>query len=185
MIIGLTGKNAAGKGEVAAYLNAKGFAYFSLSDELREEAKRAGIEQSRENLIELGNSLREKFGAGYLAKKINAKIKSSGAKNSVIDSIRNLEEIAELRKNRNFVLVAVDAPIELRFQRAMQRKRAGEANSLEEFRMLEERENFKNKTGQQLNECVKSADEMIVNDGSLEQLHKKVDELLEQIQAKQ
>ena len=49
MIIGLTGKNASGKGEVASYLQKKGFIYYSLSDELREEAKEKNIEPTREN----------------------------------------------------------------------------------------------------------------------------------------
>ncbi len=55
MIIGLTGANASGKGEAASYLKSKGFEYYSLSDILREEAKRKKIEPLRENLIKRGN----------------------------------------------------------------------------------------------------------------------------------
>lgn len=69
MIIGLTGKNASGKGEAANYLKTKGFAYYSLSDALREEATARNIEHTRENLIRLGNQLRKEFGADYLGKK--------------------------------------------------------------------------------------------------------------------
>ena len=70
MIIGLTGKNAAGKGEIANHLKSKGFVYFSLSDALREEATKRGLEHSRDNLINLGNEMRETFGNGILAKKL-------------------------------------------------------------------------------------------------------------------
>ena len=178
MIIGLTGKNASGKGEVANYLKAKGFAYFSLSDELREEAKEKGIETTRENMIKLGNQLRDEFGAKYLASRINNKIKKNEKDNFVVDSIRNLGEIEELRKNKNFILVGVDAPVELRFKRAVERDRVGDAETLEKFKQLEERENLKNKTGQQLDECLKAVDKIIVNDGSLEELHNKVDQLI-------
>ena len=178
MILGLTGKNASGKGEVANYLKAKGFAYFSLSDELREEAREKDIEATRENMIKLGNQLRDEFGAEYLASKINNKIKKNEKDNFVVDSIRNLGEIEELRKNKNFILVGVDAPVELRFKRVMERGRAGDAKSLEEFKELEERENLKNKTGQQLDECLKDVDKLIINDGSLEELHDKVDQLI-------
>lgn len=180
MIIGLTGKNASGKGEAASYLQKKGFVYFSLSDELREEAKEKAIGPARENLIKLGNELREKFGANYLAKKINEKINQikENRNNFIVDSIRNLEEAKELKKNKNFILVAIDAPIESRFQRAVKRKRAGDAKTLKEFEELEERENLKNKTGQQLNECMGMADKLIVNDSSLEDLHKKLDQLI-------
>ena len=48
MIIGLTGPNAAGKGEVARYLERRGFHYFSLSDEIRDEVRQRGLEISRE-----------------------------------------------------------------------------------------------------------------------------------------
>ena len=74
MIIGLTGKNAAGKGEVANYLKTKGFIYYSLSDAIRKEATKRGLEHSRNNLINLGNELRKNFAPSYLAEQINKKI---------------------------------------------------------------------------------------------------------------
>ena len=74
MIIALTGKNASGKGEVANYLKTKGFVYYSLSDELRGEATKRNLEHSRDNLTNLGNELREKYGPNYLATKINIKL---------------------------------------------------------------------------------------------------------------
>ncbi|MBL7054739.1 AAA family ATPase [Candidatus Woesearchaeota archaeon] len=176
MIIGLTGRNASGKGEAAAYLEKKGFTYFSLSDELRVAAKEKEIEPVRENLIKLGNELRVRFGANYLAKRINDKIKDEG--NFAIDSIRNLEEIKELRKNKDFVLLGIDAPVELRFKRSRERGRAGDAETLEQFKELEEKENLKNKTSQQLDECFNSADKVIINEDSLEDLHKKIDQVI-------
>ncbi len=39
-LIGLTGTNGAGKGEVASFFMKKGYAYFSLSDVIREELKK-------------------------------------------------------------------------------------------------------------------------------------------------
>ena len=76
MIIGLTGRNASGKGEAANYLKEKGFIYYSLSDVIREEATKRGLEHSRDILIKLGNELREKHGAGYLAEQISNKLKT-------------------------------------------------------------------------------------------------------------
>ena len=54
-LIGLTGTNGAGKGEVASYLEKNGYSYFSLSDVIREVMKKEGIEESRNNLIKKGN----------------------------------------------------------------------------------------------------------------------------------
>lgn len=176
MIIGLTGKNAAGKGEVANYLVKKGFVYLSLSDELREEAGERCLEPIRENLIQLGNDLREEHGAGYLAKKVNNKIEKE--KNYVIDSIRNPFEIEELRKNREFLLLGIDAPVELRFERSLKRKRIGDADTLGKFKSLEEKENKNNEKSQQLNKCYELADKYINNNETLEELYKKIDSVL-------
>lgn len=75
MIIGITGKNASGKGEAANYLKSKGFIYYSLSDVIREEATKRGLDHSRDNLIRIGNELRHNFAPNYLAQQINIKIK--------------------------------------------------------------------------------------------------------------
>src|SRR3989338_234154 len=183
MIIGLTGKNASGKGEAANYLKTKGFVYYSLSDVLREEATKRGIEHSRDNLIDLGNELREKFGPNYLAKQINNKIGDSKKLSTndhffVVDSIRSPYEAKELMKNKDFILVGIDATIEIRFERLLRRNRLGDAKTLEEFKKQEERENLKSDTNQQLDETFKLADIVIANDETLEELHKKIDEML-------
>ena len=70
MILGLTGKNAAGKGVAAEFLQIKGFQYLSLSDVLRDEIKRRGLDVSRERLVEMGRELRRTHGDGYLAERI-------------------------------------------------------------------------------------------------------------------
>lgn len=182
MIIGLTGKNASGKGEVAKYLQTKGFTYYSLSDALREEATKKGLEHSRDDLINLGNELRKKYGADYLAKEINKKIlnqKKIYVKFFfVIDSIRNPYEVRELMKNKNFILVGVEAPIKLRFKRLLERNRLGDAKTLEKFKKQEEKENLKKDTNQQLDATFKLAQEIIINDSTLLKLHEKVDSLV-------
>src|SRR3989344_8860023 len=142
MILGLTGKNASGKGEVANYLKSKGFIYYSLSDVIREVATKRNLEHSRDNLIRLGNELRKNFGPNYLAQQINNKIKNQLKNNSkqnfAIDSIRSPFEAKELMRNKGFVLVGIDAPIELRFQRLLERNRLGDAKTLEEFKQQEQ-----------------------------------------------
>ncbi len=188
MIIGLTGKNAAGKGEAANYLKSKGFIYYSLSDVIREEATKRNVERSRENLIMIGNELRENFGPNYLAKQINIKIKNQLKKNQkqnfVIDSIRSPFEAKELMKNKDFTLVGIDAPIETRFKRLLERNRLGDAKTLEGFKKQEERENLKSDTNQQLDATFGMAEEIISNSGALEELHTKIDDLLNHLERK-
>ncbi|SVE11823.1 uncharacterized protein METZ01_LOCUS464677, partial [marine metagenome] len=66
-IIGLTGRNASGKGKVASLLTKRSFSYHSLSDTLRTKLAEEGTEESRDNLIAIGNRLREEGGPGILA----------------------------------------------------------------------------------------------------------------------
>ena len=115
MILGLTGRNGSGKGEVANYLKSKGFYYYSLSDVIREQLSREGREITRDNLIVAGRRLRSEHGTGYLAQKILERIELD--KNYVIDSFRHPDEVRAFRVRPNFRLVAVSAPAETRFER--------------------------------------------------------------------
>jgi len=173
-LVGLTGKNGAGKGEVAAYLMKKGYAYVSLSDEIREELRRKGEPITRDSLIAAGNALRRRYGADILARRVMRKVRGR----TVIDSIRNGREVAFLRQQKDFILVAVDAPLELRYERTRKRGRAESAESLEEFAAKEKREMEGGTGGQQIRLCLDLADVTITNEGSLEALHRQIEERL-------
>jgi len=171
-LVGLTGTNGAGKGEVAAYLMKKGYAYVSLSDEIRDELRRKGEEITRDSLIATGNALRRRHGADVLARRVMKKVRGR----TVIDSIRNSREVAFLRQHKGFVLVAVDAPVELRYERVKRRGRLESASILGEFMAKEEQEMAGGAAGQQLRRCRDLADVTIVNDGTLQALHRKIKE---------
>ncbi|MFC1614193.1 AAA family ATPase [Gemmatimonadota bacterium] len=177
MVIGLTSRNAAGKDEVANYLvERRGFSYFSLSDILRDELARRDLPISRENLIETGNSLRKKRGPGVLAELALETLKNE--EKAVVVSIRNPGEVEVLRRKQDFILVGVDAPLELRFERARARGRPEDPSSLEKFVAQERAELAGSAHQQQLDACFAMSDRVLVNDGSLEDLYRKVEELL-------
>ncbi len=173
-LVGLTGTNGAGKGEAAAYLGRKGYGYLSLSDVLREELAARGLAASRDNLIAVGNELRARFGPDVLARRTMAKVLGP----TVIDSIRNPREVEFLKRQAGFLLIALDAPIEVRFARTQARGRDESAATLEEFRAKEDVEMAGNETGQQLARVMAMADRRIMNDGTLEDLWRKVEECL-------
>ena len=177
-LIGLTGTNGAGKGEAASFFREHGYAYFSLSDVLREELRARGLEASRDNLIRTGNELREKFGADVLARRVMERVTAGGAGRAVIDSIRNVCEINTFRAAGGFVLLAFDAPVEMRFNRVAARGRNESAGSLEEFRRKEDEERAGGETAQQLEACMSAADHLIVNDGTIEEMRRKLERLL-------
>lgn len=176
MIIGLTGKNASGKGEVAAYLKERGFAYYSLSDVLRDELKKAKKTLTRDNLIWLGNKLRNEFGPSVLADKILDWIEDD--RHYIIDSFRNPEEVIAFRRTKDFVLLSVEATPQKRFERLKSRNRDGDSKSFEEFQKHEEKEaSNADPTKQNLDACAKMADHHVANNGTIEVLHKTLNKL--------
>ncbi len=184
MIIGLTGKNGAGKGEVARYLKERGFQYFSLSDALREEAQRRRQELTRETLVALGNDLRARFGPGVLAERIFSRLDPE--KNYVIDSIRHPSEVQVFRRRADFVLAAVRAPERLRFERLRLRARENDPRTFEDFQALESREaQSGNASDQQLDGAIAMNDIVLENTGPLKMLHDKVRELLQEFSKKE
>jgi dephospho-CoA kinase len=175
MIIGLTGTLAAGKGEFCSYMAEKGFVVYSLSDIIREELRKKGIEITRESLQDTGNELRTKHGPSVLARMTITKLEKR--KDYVIDSIRNPEEVKALRELPAFQLFFIDAPIKLRYERIVGRKREGDEKvSFKVFEEQEKRELLsRNPASQQLLACKKMADKKIRNDSSLEAFRRRID----------
>lgn len=181
MIIGLTGSYCSGKDTVADYIvKNNGFTHFSLSDEIRLLMKEQNIEPTRENLIKFGTELRQNNGNGVLAKSVMKKFQAG--KDYCITSIRHSEEVKTFKTLKDFVLINVDAPQTLRFDRMQTRKRPGDPETLEKFIELEQKESQSSGSGQQVALCCKMADLTFVNDtNDLASLHTKIDNLLKNL----
>ncbi|HSR53805.1 MAG TPA: AAA family ATPase [Acidobacteriota bacterium] len=184
MLIGLTGRNGAGKGEVAEFFTKKGFRFYSLSDVIREEIRQHGQSVTRQALVDTGNRLRAEYGHDVLARRVMEKL--DGDSHCVIDSIRLPEEVEALRSMSDFIMLSVQAEPEIRFQRVIQRGRESDPQTLEEFLDLERLELAKPGTGrQQLAETEKKADHRIPNNETLEELHRRLELFLGEHQAHQ
>ncbi|MFA5108622.1 MAG: AAA family ATPase [Candidatus Micrarchaeia archaeon] len=185
MIIGLTGKNCAGKDTVADYLKRKGYSCFSLSDVIRDELKKNGVEITRENLIAQGNRMRKEYGSSIFAKRIMEKVQASEAKNYVIVSIRNPVEVKELRKMDGFTLVNVHSDPKFRFDRMRARAREGDPKTFEQFRRIEAAE-AKNAdpSSQQLDEVISMADFTLKNNDGMDELEQQINSLLSSLSKK-
>ena len=166
MILGLTGRNASGKGEIANFLQGKGFYYYSLSDVIREELSRDGLEVTRDNLVATGRRLRSDHGTGYLAEKILQRLEPD--KNYVIDSFRHPDEVRVFRSRPNFRLLAVRADSETRFQRIRERGREQDPTTMEGFLALERAETQASRgEGQDLDGREAEADFQVENNGPI------------------
>lgn len=185
MILGLTGTYAAGKGTVAEYLIGKGFQYYSLSDELRLLLREKGISATRDNLTKAGNQLRRKYGPSFLAELVIKRLRGApSVASAVVDSIRNPSEIAALRELKDFYLVAVDAPVDIRYERARKRNSERDPETFSQFLTQEKREMAGKDTDQQLAACIRAADFTVINDSDYKKLYKGIEKTLDSIRVK-
>ncbi len=180
VIIGITGTLGAGKGTIVEFLLNKGFKHYSARSFLYEELDRRGLEHNRDNLIATANDLRAKHGPSYVAESLFERAKQSGGK-SIIESLRTVGEVQALRDKGDFLLFAVDAPREIRYERVSQRGSSTDKISFEKFSEQEEREmKSDDPTKQNLSACIAMADKVFINDGSKEDLLKQVDAFLKE-----
>lgn len=182
IILGITGTNGAGKGTVADYLRKQGFGYYSVRGFLMEELEKRGIPANRDTLTELANELRRSKGASYILDTLYERAERAGT-DAVIESIRTVGEVKELRK-KGMLLLAVDANPDIRYGRVALRKSVTDNVSLPEFMMQEERESKSDDPSvQNLKHTVALADFTLNNDGNLEQLYADTDAIIEKIRS--
>jgi len=180
VVIGITGRNCAGKDTVADVLEARGFERHSLSDAIREDLRSRGVEITRSALIGRGRELRELEGPAVLADRMKRLMRTERV---ALISVRSPAEVESLRALPGFTLLSVDAPIEVRFDRELGRSREGAVRTLAEFVELERREDTTDPNAQQLAATLTLADHHIVNADSLADLEAQVARLLEDIDA--
>ena len=182
MIIGVTGTFAAGKGEIVNILVEKGFKHYSVRGFLEEELRGRGLSLDRDNMINLANELRERFGPSYLAEKLYELAQRDG-EDVVIESLRNPGEITALRAKGKFYLMAVDADPQARYNRLPNRGSSTDSVSFEKFMEQETREMESNDPNKQnLKKCIEMAEIRLDNNGSMDELRVKVESVLDEIQ---
>jgi dCMP deaminase len=179
MILGISGPNGAGKGEVVAYLEARSFYPLSLSDVIRDELRARGLDETRERMIEAGRALRAAGGPGVLAERLATTLLPD--RNYVIDSIRHPSEVEVFRRaSAAFRLLWVDAGAETRLARIRSRGRSGDPTTFDELEALEALElGSPDPSAQQLLAVRGCADVVLHNDGTLEELHDATQRVLE------
>ena len=177
MIYGLTGLLGAGKGTVARIISREQRCRaWLMSDELRAMMRKRGLKTTRKGMQDFAVETRRVKGEGFVAELLAKKIRS---RNAVVDGMRNTAEVRALRKRfgRRFRLLAVSAPLRVRFGRARKRSREAEARTLSAFRKSDRREAKSEGFG--VRACMRAADYKIDNGGSLAALRKRVLSILE------
>jgi len=180
-VIGLVGPISSGKSLVASYLKSLGYVYFSLSDIVRRETIKRGLELTRKNLQDIGNSLREEKGGQILAEMTLDLITDQEL--IVVDSIRNPQEIEFLKDNLEAKIIGITAPDELRLNWYLERahERGEDGATVEDFNRANNRDLGigEHSTGQQVERCLELSDFLVENLGSKEDILEKINIILE------
>jgi len=175
MLVGLTGRNASGKSTLVSWFSERGLRSVSCSDSIREWLREQDIETTREALIEGGRELRRRGGGGILAEMLLEILDGADA---VVDSIRTPAEVESLRGRGDFVLIEVRANEESRWQRMTHRGRDGDPVDKGVFLSQEAAEaSSKDEAGQALDATAAMADISVLNDGTIEELEGKLEDI--------
>ncbi len=184
-VVGLTGTIGSGKELVKDFLTKRfNCWYVHLSSMIVGELEKKKRSFTRKTMQDLGNELRKKYGS-YILAKLAVEYMQRDKEMLIVDGIRHPAEIEYLRNKfgRDFVLIAVDAPQQLRFERIVKRARPTDPKTWEEFIALDERDQGRGEPdyGQQTVRCRDRADFLIVNNGSLEEMEGKINEIVQRI----
>ena len=178
MLIGLVGEKFAGKDAAANYLVKQyGAEHLRFSHILDEILNILNLPVSRRNEIDLGLGLRKIFGGSVLGPALLRRAAKSTAGMVVINGIRMDE--SEPVKKAGAKIIYITAPIELRFQRYQQRHEKTD-DGVMSFNQFINQEQELTEIG--IPDLGKQADFKIDNIGSLEELYKKIDGVVNKLE---
>ena len=173
-----TGMPGAGKEEFLQICQAKGAKVVRMGDMVRERVKELGLDSSDNSVGTLANEERKRYGMDIWAKRT---IPFVGGDLVVIDGTRGPDEVKAFKHafGENLQVVAVHASPRTRFDRLRVRSRGDSPTTPGEFEQREKRE-----LTWGLGDVIATADYMVVNEGTLEDLKADVTRLLDKILAK-
>lgn len=180
MIIGITGTLGAGKGTVVEFLKAHGFVHFAVSDTfLRNEAKRRGLQPDRPTRRDIANEYRAQGPTKLMEAVLAEAAGEIAAGTDVIVEPQHTVPEVEFIKEHGGIVLSVDADLPVRYERITKRGSEKDHVSYEEFVAEQVKELASadpNKNN--LAAAIEAADYHFLNNGSVEELHVQIEEVL-------
>jgi dephospho-CoA kinase len=174
LVVCVTGMPGAGKSTASEISASMGFEVFRMGDDVRMEAEKRKLALTDENLGAVMLQLRQSGGPVAIAHLCEQRIeKNSKASFVLIDGIRNMNEFLEFKKLGFAVLVSIHASPDRRFKFLKSRGRSDSPASFESFEARDRRE-----LSVGIGEAIALADEVVINSGSVDELMRRVSELL-------
>ena len=175
-VLGFTGLIASGKGTACKYLSEKyGAESFRFSTILRDVVDRVYLPQTRENLQNISQVLRENFSQDILSKAIAEDVKKAKGEIVVIDGVRRWTDIEHLKAIPGFQLVSLQVDTKTRYERLVKR---GE-NLDDTSKTWEEFQKDSNAEAEiHIQEMIEKADVIIDNNKQLDDFYKQLDKLV-------
>ena len=173
-IIALVGLAGSGKSSAVEYLTEKGFPKIYFGGVIYKAMDEAGIEKTWDNQQQFREEIRRCEGKDFVIKRVIKNIHdliNAGQNKIVLDGLYTWSEYKFLKHEfpGQVVVIAIVTPKYLRYQRMAKRiERPMQPHEVDQ-RDWSEIENLE-KGGP-----IAIADYFIINDGSLEQLHQKID----------
>ena len=173
-IIALVGLAGSGKSSAVEYLTEKGFPKIYFGGVIYKAMDEAGIEKTWDNQQKFREEIRRRKGKDFVIKRVIKNIHdliNAGQNKIVLDGLYTWSEYKFLKHEfpGQVVVIAIVTPKYLRHQRMAKRiERPMQPHEVDQ-RDWSEIENLE-KGGP-----IAIADYFIINDGSLEQLHQKID----------
>ena len=178
MIIGILGEKLAGKDTVAQYLVSKfGAEHIKASRILDELLGVLDLPITRRNEIDVGRGMESMFGEHIVGETVKKRVLKSKAPMVVINGLRQPNQFADA-KNLGGKIIYITAPPELRYQRFLERKEKKEDGSESLKQFLEQEKEWIEK---EIPRQGIQADFRIDNSGGVEELYKKVDEIIDKL----
>lgn len=180
IILSLVGPLSVGKGTISQYLKEKHSAsVYRFSTILRDIMDRLYLEQSRINMQKLFLTLQETYGRDILSKVMAKQVSDDSADIIIIDGVRREADIVDLKKITGFQLVSIIADQKTRWQRMTQR---GENPDDNQKTFAEFQKDEKNEVELEIKTVAEKAEFTIDNNGTMDDLYKQVDDILNKIQ---